>query len=107
LLRIAFCGRATRVFKAFSESDAATAVALKDQWIEDNRKREGDFLTRLGQMILKGTEDKLFEDLRLTKPPHEDFLTVVAHGPVKVDKSTDDHTTAVLVRGFSLRWSFS
>ena len=90
----------TRVFEAHHESNASRSVVVKDVWLEDDRIEEGVHLenirSAITQMQTKGT---VFPGKR---DPSSYFLTVVAHGRVKVGGQTVDHTTNVMMRGSGL-----
>jgi Fungal protein kinase len=90
-------GRGTRVFEAYKESDPQHIVALKDTWIEDDRTPEGLLLetmkAKIAEMQAQGT---VFPG---SKDPSAYFLTVEAHGRVKADAETEDHTVNVMMRG--------
>ena len=85
-----------RVFEAHHESNASRSVVVKDVWLEDDRIEEGVHLENIrsatSQMQTKGT---VFPGKR---DPSTYFLTVVAHGRVKVGGQTVDHTTNVMTR---------
>jgi hypothetical protein len=92
-------GRGTRVFVAYSESDA-TEVVLKDVWLEDDKTEEGKLLEHMKLAISKmKAQGEIF-------PGGEDFLkyflSVRAHGRVKTLGQSEDHTTNVMMRGCSL-----
>jgi hypothetical protein len=93
-------GRGTRVFKAHSESDASRSVVLKDVWLEDDRIEEGVHLENIRAVITQmQTQGTVFPGNR---DPSTYFLTVVAHGRVKVGGQTEDHTNNVMMRGSGL-----
>jgi len=93
-------GRGTRVFKAYSDSDPTRSVVLKDVWLEDDRTEEGSLLESLrAAMVEMQTQGTVFPG---NKDPSAYFLTVSAHGRVKVSGQTEDHTTNVMMRGSSL-----
>jgi len=93
-------GRGTRVFRAHLESDPTKVVALKDVWLEDDRTEEGVILENIRIAIaeMETTGAKFPGD----KKPSEYFLTVNAHGRVKIG-DRDDHTSAVMMRGLQLQ----
>ena len=93
------CGRATRVFRVCEKSNPTRMLALKDQWIDDDREGEAAILHRLCTQI-KGAPEKLFEDMNLPKNPWEYFLTVDTHGRVEVG-GEDDNTKKTIMRGCS------
>jgi hypothetical protein len=95
------CGRATRVFKVSEKSDPTRMLALKDQWIDDDREGEVAILHNLRAQIEKAHENGLFEDMNLPKNPLEYFLTVYTHARVKVG-GKDDNTKETIMRGRSL-----
>ena len=93
-------GRGTRVFEAHHESNASRLVVVKDVWSEDDRIEEGVHLENIRAAITQiQTEGKVFPGSR---DPSTYFLTVVAHGRVKVGGQTEDHTTNVMMCGSGL-----
>jgi hypothetical protein len=95
------CGRATRVFKVYEKSNPTRMLALKDQWIDDDREEEAVILDLLHAQIREAHAKKTFEDMNLPKHPWEYFLTVNVHSRVKVG-SEDDNTKETIMRGHSL-----
>jgi hypothetical protein len=95
------CGRATRVFKVYEKSNPTKMLALKDQWIDDDREGEAAILHRLYAQIEEAHEKKVFEGMDLPKNPWEYFLTVYTHARVKVG-GEDDNTKETIMRGRSL-----
>jgi Fungal protein kinase len=95
------CGRATRVFKVYEKSNSTKMLALKDQWIDDDREGEAATLHSLHSQIKEAHKKKTFEDMNLLKNPWEYFLTVYTYGRVKVG-GRDDNTKETIMRGLSL-----
>jgi len=93
-------GRGTRVFKAYHDSDRSRSVVLKDVWLEDGQTEEGFLLESIRAAVVEmQTQGTVFPG---NKDPSAYFLTVSAHGRVKVSGQTEDHTTNVIMRGSSL-----
>jgi len=93
-------GRGTRVFQAHKQSDPHHIVALKDVWLEDDRTLEGVLLESMRANIAeRQAQGTVFPGC---KDPSAYFLTVEAHGRVKVDGETNDHTVDVMMRGMGL-----
>lgn len=98
-------GRGTRVFEAVEldqdGNPSNTRVALKDIWIDSDRKREGEILT----LLHEAANDV---DKHLIK---EHFLTTVCHGDVWTDDRTGilDDTANALMRKLNFApddWEF-
>jgi len=85
-------GRATRVYEVkevVGGIPRGESFALKDCWVDDDRAVEGDILLK----ILSDCTDE----------ERGFFLTLVAHGIVKVDDAgTRDNTKTVMMRGFDV-----
>lgn len=89
-------GRATRVFEAYEldEKGEKTGgpVAIKDTWIDADRKLEGDIL-----IAMKGDIERL--------APNDDvenyFLSIQAHGVVRIQGRQDD-TLNLIMRGYTI-----
>jgi hypothetical protein len=93
-------GRGTRVFQAFSESSPDRIVVLKDVWLEDDRTEEGVVLQTIRDEITRmKTSGFTFPG---DKDPYSYFLTVKAHGRVRVDSGAEDSTVQVMMRGTDL-----
>ncbi|KAJ7164932.1 hypothetical protein C8R46DRAFT_1097653 [Mycena filopes] len=90
----AVCGRTTRVWEAYREDDPSRlSVAVKDLWTAADAIEEGVQLMELHDKVNalpdSGTEN-----------PARYFLTVLDHGFVQTSDGVDDHTIAVMTRGF-------
>lgn len=79
--------RGTRVWKAVKLGDdpeTGRLVAIKDFWIDDDRKSEGE----------------IYQQLRDSGVPDKNFLKVIAHGDVFIPAAGKrDHTTELTTRG--------
>jgi Fungal protein kinase len=93
-------GRGTRVFKAYLESDPKVIVALKDMWMEDDRTEEGVLLMNM-RASMREMQSEGFE-FPGDRDPSQYFLTVHAHGRVKIADGRDDHTSNIIMRGLRL-----
>ena len=75
-------GPGTRVFQAHHESNPSCLVVVKDMWLEDDRIEEGVHLENIRSAIMQlQTKGTVFPGNR---DPSTYFLTIVAHGRVKV-----------------------
>ena len=93
-------GPGTRVFQAHHESNPSRSVVVKDMWLEDDRIEEGVHLENIRSAITQmQTRGTVFPGNREASTY---FLTIVAHGRVKVGGQTVDHTTNVMMRGSGL-----
>ena len=89
-------GPGTRVFQAHHESNPSCLVVVKDMWLEDDRIEEGVHLENMRSAITQmQTRGTVFPGNR---DPSTYFLTIVAHGRVKLGGQTVDHTTNVMMR---------
>jgi hypothetical protein len=78
-------GRATRVWKVFKKGgDQNDFFVLKDSWMFSDSKSEGDIMHELLEKI--------------DKKDHHYFLTVISHGPVRVDGNLIDQTLGTIMR---------
>lgn len=83
------CSRGTRIFKT------GDGQVFKDSWVDRDRIPEGTRLNAIRMAIeADATEGVIPGDAK-------HFLTVVAHGYVKVDE-IDDHTSKPIMRGVDL-----
>jgi hypothetical protein len=101
------CGRATRVFKVSEKTGSLRHFALKDQWIDDDRKAEWEVLGDLHALIKSQKEEGVFDDMHLPKDPVGYFLSVKAHSQVRLSTASVDNTKTTIMRGYSLPESYS
>ena len=83
-------GRATRVYEAYDVESPGTSVVIKDSWVDANRPKEADVLSK----ILDGASE---EEKAL-------FLTVLLHGVVMID-GKEDLTQDLLMDGYLITTS--
>jgi hypothetical protein len=78
-------GRATRVYEAFNVENPGAKVVIKDSWVDANRPKEADILSKI---LVDASEDEKAM-----------FLTVLLHGVVTID-GREDLTRDLLMNGY-------
>jgi protein kinase-like protein len=78
-------GRATRVYEAYEVGNPGSIVAIKDSWVDSNRPKEGDTLSKL---LDDASDDEKAK-----------FLTVLIHRVVMID-GREDLTQDLVMNGY-------